>query len=383
MNPYDSILMIPGPTQLDEKVRKVMSDPQIGHSSEEFYQNFAELLKLSKNIFKTKKGSPFIITGSGTVGMESTVTSLLEDNSKSLVLNTGHFAERFSMILNSHGLETNQMDFDFGKHADPDELKKEVKKNNYDVVFITHVDTSTTVVNPIKELVKEAKNEGVLTVIDSICGMGGYKLNYDDLGADVVLTCSQKALGSPPGASIMMFSQEALDKIENRKTPIPSYYMNLKRWKEVMDDPRVYLATPAVQIMLALKISFEMILEEGLEKRWKRHEQLAKAIRAGIESLGLKFVAEEGYRADTVTGFYVPEDKSFEIRSNMKEKYKIEVAKGFGKIMKNSLRVGHFGNINKKSVETFLNALEKTTIQYRTNKEENIAINAASEFWDY
>jgi len=383
MNPYDSILMIPGPTQLDARVRKIMSDPQIGHSSEEFYQNFSELLKLSKDIFKTKKGFPFIITGSGTVGMESTVTSLLESNSKSLVLNTGHFAERFSLILNSHGLETNQMDFDFGKHADPDKLKKELKKNDYDVVFMTHVDTSTTIVNPIKELVEEAKNSGVLTVVDSICGIGGYDLYYDDLGADVVLTCSQKALGSPPGASVMMFSQKALEIIENRKTPIPSYYMNLKRWKEVMEDPSIYLATPAVQVMLALKVSFEMILEEGLENRWRRHKHIAKAIRAGIESLNFEFVAEKEHRADTVTGFYVPKGKSFEIRHNMKEKYKVEVAKGFGKITKDSLRVGHFGNINKESVETFLTALEKTTTQYRTNKEENIALTAASSFLDY
>lgn len=372
--------MIPGPTIVSNRVRKVMSDPQLGHSSEEFYESFIELLRLSKDVFVTKNGSPFIFTGSGTVAMESTITSLLEPGDTGLVIDTGYFAQRFGQILESHGMGVEYLKFPFGSHADPAILRERLAKGSYKAAFITHVDTSSTVMNPIYELVAEARKAGVMSIVDSVCGLGGCDLRFDDLGADVVLGCSQKALAAPPGAAILMLSENASEALENRKSPIPSYYMNLKRWKVLMDDPRIYLATPAVQVMLALRESFKMILEEGLEVRWARHKMMSQAIRAGIDALGLEFVAKEGHRADTVTGFFVPKNKAADIRTAMKREYKVEVAKGFGELKDDSLRVGHFGNISKMEVTAFLTSLEESLMKFDSQVKKGITLEAAAPY---
>ena len=378
-DPYDSLLMVPGPTIVHQTVRKSMSNNQMGHLSSEFTENFRTLLKFSKKIFLTESGYPFIITGSGTVAMEAAVLSLLEPNDNGLILDTGYFAQRFVQMLSCYDIKSNVLSFEFGKHADPDKLKQELKKYNPTAVFITHVDTSSTIMNNIKELVNEVKDTDTLSIVDSVCGVGGCELNFDKLGADVVLTTSQKALGSVPGAGILMLSKKAIEILENRQTKIPSYYLNLKKWKTYMDNPSTYLATPAIQVMEALKISLEIILDEGIENRWARHERISKSIRCGLESLNLGFTAEENYRANTVTGFYVPAGKSIEIQSKLKQKYKVEVASGFGQMKNNSLRVGHMANIKESESIQFLNGLESILQDYDSLIKTGTAQSAAEQ----
>ena len=379
LDPYDSFLMVPGPTVVDPRVRNVMSNNQMGHLSEEFTDDFNKLLVLSKKLFGTDTGSPFVITGSGTIAMEATVLSLLEQNNKGLIVDTGYFAQRFGQMLDCYNIDSNTLSFNFGSHADPDVLKTELKKNKYDAVFITHVDTSSTVMNNIYELVKVVKDNDSLAIVDSVCGVGGCELNFDRLGADVVLTTSQKAIGSVPGAGLMMLSQNAIELLENRKSTIPSYYLNLKKWKVHMDNPKTYIATPAIQVMIALKTALEMIMEEGLENRWNRHKNVANAIHTGIESLGLDFVAEENYRAYTVTGFHVPSGKSIHIQSELKSRFNVEVASGFGEMKNNALRVGHMANIGSNEVGCFLTGLETILSEYDDTIKKGTVIDAISK----
>tara|TARA_B100000686_G_scaffold47704_1_gene50945 strand:+ start:384 stop:1550 length:1167 start_codon:yes stop_codon:yes gene_type:complete len=379
IDPYDSFLMVPGPTIVDSRVRNAMSNNQMGHLSEEFTEDFVELLELSKKLFATKNASPFVITGSGTIAMEATVLSLLEQNNTGLILDTGYFAQRFGQMLDCYSIKSNVIPFDFGSQADPDVLKSELNKNNYDAVFITHVDTSSTVMNNISDLVQVVKDSGSLAIVDSVCGVGGCELYFDKLGADVVLTTSQKAIGSVPGAGLMMLSQNAIEILENRKSIIPSYYLNLKKWKVHMDNPKTYVATPAIQVMVALKTALEMIMEEGLENRWNRHKKVANAVHAGIESLGLDFVAEENYRAYTVTGFHVPKGKAISIQSELKSRYNVEVASGFGDMKNNAIRVGHMANIGHNEVGRFLNGLESILSEYDNTIKKGTVINAISQ----
>ena len=379
IDPYDSFLMVPGPTIVDSRVRNAMSNNQMGHLSEEFTEDFVELLELSKKLFATKNASPFVITGSGTIAMEATVLSLLEQNNTGLILDTGYFAQRFGQMLDCYSIKSNVIPFDFGSQADPDVLKSELNKNNYDAVFITHVDTSSTVMNNISDLVQVVKDSGSLAIVDSVCGVGGCELYFDKLGADVVLTTSQKAIGSVPGAGLMMLSQNAIEILENRKSIIPSYYLNLKKWKVHMDNPKTYVATPAIQVMVALKTALEMIMEEGLENRWNRHKKVANAVHAGIESLGLDFVAEENYRAYTVTGFHVPKGKAISIQSELKSRYNVEVASGFGDMKNNAIRVGHMANIGHNEVGRFLNGLESILSEYDDTIKKGTVINAISQ----
>ena len=372
--------MIPGPTTVHNRVRKVMSDPQVGHSSKEFYEAFVELLQLTRKVYKSTKGHPFVITGSGTIAMEATAMSLIEPDDPVVVLDTGHFGQRFELILNAHSAKVDTLRFKFGNHAESKALQNQLAKKKYKAVFMTHVDTSSTVANPVKELVRIAKDAGALAIVDAVCSLGGIEIDFDNLGADVILSASQKALGAPPGAALMMLSQGAIDSMSRRKVPIRSYYLNLLRWKPIMEDPKMYLATPAVQIMLALKEALTMVLEEGLESRWERHRKLAEAVRAGLAGLDLSFIVEEGYRANTVTGIYVPKGKAGQIQSSLKYEYNVEVARGFGDLKEDALRIGHFANVDKMHVTALLSGMEMTLRSLGVDVPRGVALEAASKF---
>jgi alanine-glyoxylate transaminase/serine-glyoxylate transaminase/serine-pyruvate transaminase len=304
--------------------------------------------------------------------METAVVSLIEEGDKVLSIETGHFGQRFSMMAEIHGGKLERIVADQGHHADYDKIDSLLKKSRYKAVLFTHVDTSTSVMNDPVQICNIAHNNGALAICDSVCGIGGAPLDFDSSKADVVLTGSQKALAAPPGAALLAVSNDAYKLIENRKSPIRSYYMNLLRWKPIMDDPKIYLTTPAVQVMLALREALEEVKREGIENRWKRHATLAKAFRAGLEVLNLKPMPDNESRAPTVTAFFVPKGSSTSIQETLREKYGIHIAVGFAEHKDYMLRVGHFGNMTATDVLALLAALELSI-----SESSNVKLGAA------
>ncbi len=335
-----------------------MARPQQSHVAPEFYNAFKESLELSRRVFGNTTGLQFIITGSGTIGMETAVVSLLEAGDKILAVETGYFGQRFATLAEIHGCKVESIKTDLGKKVDPDVLRKKLKANQFKAVLFTHIDTSTSVMNDVLEISKIAKDNDALVVCDSVCGVGGAPLVFDTLGADVVLTGSQKAIAAPPGAALLAVSMRAMEIMDTRKTPIRSYYMNLLRWKPVMDDPKIYLCTPAVQVILGLHEALLQIKEEGLENRWRRHALISEAIRAGLESLDLLLVPDAASRSPTVTAFYVPDGRAGEVQEILRSDYGIHLARGFGEFKDTMLRIGHFGNISPSDALAFLGSLE-------------------------
>ena len=354
----DVLLMIPGPTNISDAVRSVMGEAQVGHSEPRFQERFAELVQLARYAFRNDTGFQYVFTGTGTVAMEAAVSSTVENGDKTLVLNSGYFGHRWTEINEVYGAKVEELSTSFGRHVSPSDVKKKLQETKYKAVFMTHVDTGTTIVNPIEEIVKEVKAVGALAVVDGVCSVGGIELNFDRLGADLVLTGSQKAIAAPPGGLLIATSKEMEENIGRRKSPISTYYANLLTWKRVMNDPKVYFATHATQLMLALRQALLEVKEEGIENRWKRHKAIGANIRAGLESRGLEMVAESGFRADTVTGFLVPEGKAAEVQSDLRVKHQIEVARGLGEYSGRMIRVGHFGNLRGDQIEYFFEALD-------------------------
>jgi len=339
----DKLLLIPGPTNLSIRVREVMAGPQLPHVGAKFYAMFKDTVALARYVFKNEKGTQFVFTGTGTTGMESSVVSLISHGDRTLTLVNGYFGHRMMMLNQVHGAKADQLEFTDGKAADPDTLRKQLRREKYCVVFITHVDTSSSVINPVPELVEECAKAGVLSVVDSVCAIGGVPLDFDRLGADIVFTASQKALAAPPGAVLLACSPRAIEYMEKRKAPIESYYMNLLRWKPIMDDPRMYLATPATQVLLALREAMTELKEEGLENRWARHRKLGELTRDRVAEWGQRFVAEEGRRADTVTAFWVEKQNAGAIQETLEKEHGIVVARGIYDDRDRMMRIGHFG----------------------------------------
>jgi len=354
----DKLLLIPGPTNISPRVREAMAGPQLPHVGSQFYSMFRETVALGRYVFRNEKGVQFVFTGSGTIGMESSVVSLVSHGDRTLTLMNGYFGHRMLMLNQVHGAKADSIDHPNGRAADPDSLRSQLQKNKYSVVFITHVDTSSSVVNPVKELVEECQKAGVLSVVDSVCAMGGLPLDFDRLGADIVFTASQKALAGPPGAVLVAASPRAIEHMEKRKEPIESYYMNLLRWKPIMDDPRMYLATPATQVIMALREAMIELKEEGIENRWERHHRLGEMTRSRIEEWGQKFVAEEGHRADTVTSFWVQKENAGEIQGTLEKEHGIMIARGLYDDRDKMLRIGHFGTLTTDTLRGALDSVE-------------------------
>jgi len=354
----EKLLLIPGPTNLSPRVREVMAGPQLPHVGSQFYSMFKETVALARHVFKNEKGVQYVFTGSGTIGMESSVVSLVSHGDRTLTLMNGYFGHRMLMLNQVHGAQADSIDSPDGKAADPDTLRNELRKNKYSVVFITHVDTSSSVINPVDDLVEECQKAGVLSVVDSVCAIGGVPLDFDRLGADIVFTASQKALAAAPGAVLVAASPRAIDHMEKRKAPIESYYMNLLKWKPIMDDPRMYLATPATQVIMALREAMLEVKEEGIENRWARHRKLGELTRSRVEEWGQRFVAEEGHRADTVTSFWVQKENAGEVQGMLEKEHGIMIARGLYDDRDKMLRIGHFGILSVETLRGALDSLE-------------------------
>jgi len=355
----EDLLLIPGPTNLSKRVRNVMAGPQLPHVGSQFYSTFKEIVSLARYVFRNEKAPQFVFTGSGTIGMESSVVSLVSHGDRTLTLSTGYFGRRMLLLNQVHGAKADTIEYKDGAHADPDDLRKKLKKNRYKAVFITHVDTSTSVCNPARELVEECVKADVFSIVDGVCSIGGVPLDFDRLGADIVFTASQKALAGAPGAVLLAASDRVLDYMAKRKKPIESYYMNLLRWKPVMEDPRMYLATPATQVLLALKETLLEVKKETLEKRWARHRRLGKLTRNQVGKWGFKFVADEGFRADTVTSFWVKDGTAGDIQKMMENRHRIIVARGIYEARDTMIRIGHFGILTPKRLASALHSMDE------------------------
>jgi len=379
MSDERELLMIPGPTTVSPRVLRAMAQPMLSHVSREFVEAFKETLNLTKQLFLTE-GKPFILAGSGTLGMEAAMANIVEPGDKVLCVENGFFGEKFKDIVKAHGGEADQLTFEWGDPVSAELVKEKLEGKAYKAVTVEHVDTSTGIANPIDEIGAIVRNSDTLYVVDTVCGIGAMPVKTDEWNIDVCLTGSQKAIAAPPGLTLLTFSSDAWRAVESRRTPVRSYYADLKRWLPVMEDPGRYFATPSVTLVLALREALRIVLEEGLEKRWARHKTIAEAVRHGVESIGLGNFPREGYRANTLTVPRTPEGISEpELRNRMNEKYKVIIAGGLGRLAGKTSRIGHMACVQASDVVATLSALEMTLLSLGHKLEPGTAVGEAEK----
>lgn len=370
--------MIPGPTMVSPRVLRVLAKPVLSHVSQEFVDGFAEALDLQKWLFGTD-GTPFMLSGSGTLGMEAAMANLLERGDKILCVENGYFGEKWEEIVEAHGGEFDRLRFDWGEVVDVDLLREKLESDDYKAFTVEHVDTSTGIANPIDEIGKLAKDTDALYIVDSVCGIGGMPLKMDEWNIDYCLTGSQKAVGAPPGISLFCLNERAWSVVEERESPIDDYYANLKRWKPIMDNPKGYFATPAVGMVLGMREALKIIKEEGLESRWKRHKMFSEAFQAGMEGLGLESFSVKGHEAHTLTVPKVEGVDDETMRKLMREKYGVIIAGGLGKLGGKTVRVGHMGSCTTNDVTATISAMEMSLKEMDVIEETGEGVSAAMD----
>jgi len=352
------LLMIPGPTNVDPKVLRSMARPTLSHTSTAFATVFKETVTDLGRIFQTK-GTVLPLAGTGTLGAEVALSNVIEPGDRVLSISAGYFGDRLAEISKNLGANVDKLEVSWGSAARLDDVERKLSETPYKVVMVVHVDTSTGVANPVKQLGSLAKAKGVLFVVDSVCSMGGMDVRVDEWGINVCFTGSQKALAAPPGMTVISFDSKAIEARESRSTPPSSYYGDIKRWLPILQEPTRYFATPAVNMVYALHESCRMILSEGLEERFRRHAKLATAFRAGLRAMGLQLLCEDSVASNTLTVAYYPKGVSdVEFRKSMAEDYGVVVAGELGPLKDKAFRVGHMGNVNRSDILSTLSAVE-------------------------
>ena len=291
-----------------------MSRP--GHTSAAFIKEFAACLKHLRAVHRSTAGQPFVLSGSGTLGWDLIAANLCERGHKALVVNTGYFSDSFTDCLQTYGVTVQQVKCkEVGLSVDEQQLREALHANpGLQLVVLTQVDTSTAVLNDIQGMAAIVRDSqpSALIAVDGVCSFGGEEFRFDEWGIDAGMSCSQKALGAPPGLSTLLLSPRALQFVQDgRKTPIPSFFGSLLRWLPVMrayeaEQPS-YFATPNTSLIRAMEVSLRSIVESGLDKRVANHVAHSNAFKAAMTAIGLKQLAEPHRRANTLSALYYPD----------------------------------------------------------------------------
>lgn len=286
------------------------------HVGPGFVKTFGETLSMVRKLFQSTSpaAQPFVISGSGTLGWDIVASSLIEKGENALVLHTGYFADSFASCLETYGANATQLKAPVGDRPSFEQVEQALQEKSYKVVTITHVDTSTGVLSDIKrvaEIVRRVSPE-TLVVVDGVCSVGCEEIAFDAWDIDVVLTASQKAIGCPPGLSILMLSGRALDRFKNRQTPPSSYYASLGNWLPIMQNYEnfkpSYFATPPTQLVHALHTTLSQITSRPMAERFAVHAQASDRVKAAVAELGLKqLAAKPENQAHAMTAIWLPE----------------------------------------------------------------------------
>jgi alanine-glyoxylate transaminase/serine-glyoxylate transaminase/serine-pyruvate transaminase len=355
----EKLLLIPGPSPVLPRILETLALPTVSHVGPEMVRDLRDSCGNLRKIVFCEQGEPFIISGAGTLAMEMALLNTVGREDRALVVSQGYFGQRMEQICGAFGLRSDVLECEWGKAVLPEDLEARLSQDPFQVVVCTHVDTSTGACAPIDQYARIVKSAGALFVVDGVCATGGIPERMDDWTIDVVLTAAQKCLGTPPGLSLLVLSERAMAKRRSLGT-VPAYYSDLLRWLPIMRDPAKYFSTPCVNEIRAFAEATRVIMEEGLESRFARHDLNARAIRAGLEALGFGFFTDPRFAASTLSVVSYPaeiEDKAF--RAALYDNG-VVVAGGLAQTFGRVFRMGHMGNLDRADVLFALEAVEET-----------------------
>lgn len=375
MIPTKKLVMIPGPVPVSSSVLQKLGSEVKAHTDPDFIAEFQSLLSELRSIMNCD-GIAFLLAGSGTMGMEMAIANIAGERDKVLVCSNGHFGDRYISICKNRGLEITTKEAEWGRSVTSEEVDRELTKGGYTVAVVTHVETSTGVELPLKEMARMMKERHpeVLFVVDGVAGGGGVEVDMA-WGIDVYFTCTQKAFCSVPGMAIVWAGQRALKKREDIEL-IRESYIDYERWIPVMTDTSKYWGTPAVNNISALNESVRIMMEEGLEERYRRHRVHAGLVVEAMSAMGFRTLAEKKYRSATLSVFLYPEnmpvdDASFRAACADEGAF---LAGCLGEYVGKGFRMGHMGNLDKHMLISGIAAIERATISCRLDVKPGAAL---------
>jgi alanine-glyoxylate transaminase/serine-glyoxylate transaminase/serine-pyruvate transaminase len=358
--PLQRILLGPGPSMTHPRVLQALSGPTIGHLDPALLDLYAREQDLLRQIFQTRNEWTFALSGTGTSGMEAALANLLEAGDAVLVAIHGYFGARLAEIATRLGAQVDRLERPLGEIFDVDEIEAALQRKAYKLLALVHAETSTGAEQlHIAEIAAAAHRAGALLLLDTVTSLGGIPVAIDAWDVDAAYSASQKNLSAPAGLAPITFGPRARQAVARRRTPVPSFYLDLNLYAEYWAGAHTYHHTASSGLHYALVEALTILLEEGLEPAFARFRANAERLWTGLADLGAPPFIPPSYRLPPLTTARVPENVDpHAIRARLLREYHIEIAAGFGALKDKVWRIGLMGYSSQpENVEKLLDAL--------------------------
>lgn len=358
----ERLLLGPGPSPVHPRVMEAMGRPTLGHLDPDFLHIMDETNDALRRVFRTKNQLTFPVSGTGSAAMETSMTNLLEEGDTAIIGVCGFFGARMAEMARRTGAEVVVPDTDWGTAVDPQAIEDALREHpDAKLVGMVHTETSTGILQPLEDVIAMCGERDTLFVLDTVASLGGIPVEVDAWGVDVCFSGSQKCLSVPPGLGPITFSPRALEVVERRTTPVRTWYLDVTGIRNYVRGERLYHHTAPVNLIYALLEGCMIVLEEGLEKRWARHEEVGRSFQERITGMGFELFAPVEFRPPQITSMYLPEGlDDVGLRKRLREEFGIEIAGGLGDFAGKVWRVGLLGEgARMENVDRLLEAIEQ------------------------
>ncbi len=375
------MLMGPGPSDVSPRVLEALGCPTIGHLDPQFLTFLDDTRDMLRVIFQTKNPLTLAVSGTGSAGMETCVVNLIEPGDKMLVCIAGVFGMRMAEVAKRTGADVTTINVPWGQVFDEDQVAGAIDKHGpFKVVGIVHAETSTGAAQPLKEICKVVHDSGGLALADTVTSLGGMQVSVDGWKIDACYSGTQKCLSCPPGLSPVTFSPAAQEVITNRKVPVQSWYLDLNLVCQYWGSERVYHHTAPINMSYALYAACRLLLEEGLQPRWRRHMVHHQALKGGLEALGMRYLADPDHQLPMLNAVAAPDGvDEASVRSRLLNEFNIEIGAGLGEHKGKAWRIGIMGeSCTRRHVEACLGALGLILSEQGVTGDAEAGVAAAS-----
>lgn len=355
------VLLGPGPSMAHPRVLQAMAAPLVGHLDPVFLEIMDRIQSMLRYTFQTENRLTIPVSGTGSAAMETTIANLVEPGDPVLVCINGYFGLRLADMASRYGREVTTINRPWGEVFTPEEVKNALQSKPAKVVAIVHAETSTGARQPLEDIANLVHEHDALFIVDAVTSLGGLPVAVDEVGIDACYSGTQKCLSVPPGLGPVTFGPSAEEKIQNRKTPVANWYLDMSLVQKYWGKERTYHHTAPISSNYALYEGLRLIVEEGLERRWERHRQNAELLWEGLEAMDLTMQVTLEHRLTTLTTVRLPEGiDELAIRKKLLHDYNIEIAGGLGELAGKVWRIGLMGYSSRaENVLLLLAALER------------------------
>jgi alanine-glyoxylate transaminase/serine-glyoxylate transaminase/serine-pyruvate transaminase len=360
----DLLLMIPGPIQPEREVMEVMGSPVRAHYGPEWRDLYNETRCSLKQVFRTT-GDVHLLVGSGSCAIDACLGSAFSTGEKVLIGYNGFFGERLKAIAEGYGLRPVLIAAEWGKPLKPEEFEAAIQANPDTVgVCVVHLETSTTIINPVEEIGQIVRKHGLCYFVDAVSSLGGLPFEMDNWNIDLCASASQKCLGAPPGIGPLAVGPRGWEFIDRNPAKGHGWYSDLRIWRQYSIDWGDWHPFPismAVNNVLAVKTGVDHLLAEGIENRLARYKKLALRLRNGLRSIGMMPFTPDEVMAPVLTAAFGPQGvETGKIVTYLAEEHKIKIAGGLGALKNIVFRIGHMApTVSEQDIDRVLEALSQ------------------------